>query len=55
MILHLQIFFGNVDGLEEVLGTPSPAISTAVGIQSSEVLKILSGKGGRAHWKGSYV
>lgn len=38
-------FFGNNDGLEEMLGTPSPAILTAVGIQSAEVLKILSGKG----------
>lgn len=38
-------FFGSNDGLEEVLGTPSPAISTAVGVQSAEVLKILSGKG----------
>ncbi|WP_027721487.1 HesA/MoeB/ThiF family protein [Maridesulfovibrio zosterae] len=38
-------FFGDVNGLEEFLGTPSPAITTAVGIQSSEVLKILSGKG----------
>lgn len=38
-------FFGENDGLEEVLGTPSPAILTAVGIQSAEVLKLLSGKG----------
>ncbi len=38
-------FFGDNDGLEETLGTPIPAISTAVGIQSAEILKILSGKG----------
>ncbi|WP_432735513.1 HesA/MoeB/ThiF family protein [Maridesulfovibrio sp. FT414] len=36
-------FFGSTDGLEEVLGTQSPAILTAVGIQSSEVIKILCG------------
>ncbi|SDK85508.1 Molybdopterin or thiamine biosynthesis adenylyltransferase [Maridesulfovibrio ferrireducens] len=38
-------FFGNNNGLEELLGTPVSAISTAVGVQSAEVLKILSGKG----------
>ena len=37
-------FFGSDNGLEEELGTPIPAIATAVGIQSSEILKILSGK-----------
>lgn len=43
-ILH-QIFFGSNNGLEEELGTPIPAIATAVGIQSGEILKVLSGKG----------
>ncbi|WP_031479765.1 HesA/MoeB/ThiF family protein [Maridesulfovibrio frigidus] len=38
-------FFGDNNGLEEALGTPIPAISTAVGVQSAEILKILSGKG----------
>ncbi|SMF07414.1 ThiF family adenylyltransferase [Desulfovibrio gilichinskyi] len=38
-------FFGDNNGLEETLGTPIPAILTAVGVQSAEVLKILSGKG----------
>ncbi|CCO25303.1 ThiF family adenylyltransferase [Maridesulfovibrio hydrothermalis] len=38
-------FFGDTEGLEELLGTPAPAISTAIGIQSAEILKILSGKG----------
>ncbi|NDV21586.1 ThiF family adenylyltransferase [Desulfovibrio sp. JC022] len=37
-------FFGSDNGLEEELGTPVPAISTAVGIQSGEILKVLSGK-----------
>ncbi|WP_319780508.1 ThiF family adenylyltransferase [Maridesulfovibrio sp.] len=37
-------FFGSDNGLEEELGTPIPAIATAVGIQSGEILKILSGK-----------
>lgn len=37
-------FFGSDDGLEEKLGTQAPAILTAVGIQSSEVLKILCSK-----------
>ncbi|WP_320169204.1 ThiF family adenylyltransferase [Maridesulfovibrio sp.] len=37
-------FFGNADGLEEVSGTQAPAIFTAVGIQSGEVLKILLGR-----------
>ncbi|TIH15257.1 thiamine biosynthesis protein ThiF [Marinifilum sp. JC120] len=36
-------FFGSDNGLEEELGTPVPAILTAVGIQSGEILKILSG------------
>ena len=38
-------FFGDKNGLEEIVGTPIPAILTAVGVQSAEVLKILSGKG----------
>ena len=37
-------FFGSNDSLEEKLGTQSPAILTAVGIQSSEVLKIICAK-----------
>ena len=37
-------FFGTDNGLEEELGTPVPAITTAVGIQCGEILKILSGK-----------
>lgn len=38
-------FFGDKKGFEEILGTPISAILTAVGVQSAEVLKILSGKG----------
>lgn len=37
-------FFGSDNGLEEELGTPVSAIMTAVGIQSGEILKVLSGK-----------
>ncbi|MFW5497905.1 MULTISPECIES: ThiF family adenylyltransferase [unclassified Maridesulfovibrio] len=37
-------FFGSNNGLEEELGTPVPAIATAVGVQCGEILKILSGK-----------
>lgn len=37
-------FFGADNGLEEELGTPVPAITTAIGIQTGEILKILSGK-----------
>ncbi|WP_320176338.1 ThiF family adenylyltransferase [Maridesulfovibrio sp.] len=37
-------FFGSSNGLEEELGTPVPAITTAIGIQCGEILKILSGQ-----------
>ncbi|WP_415718441.1 ThiF family adenylyltransferase [Maridesulfovibrio sp.] len=37
-------FFGSSEGLEEEVGTQAPAILTAVGMQSGEILKILSGK-----------